>query len=99
MSHIAQTVRSDEYFQRIPGPTGGIGHIFGRNGQKLPKKKCNILVVNSDGNKFKENEWMYSETYHYQKQSKNIISDKYTRNYLKLSSSEKKISKIKIWGN
>jgi hypothetical protein len=30
-------VRSDEYFQRIPGPTGGRGHIFGRNGQKLPK--------------------------------------------------------------
>ena len=63
------------------------------------KKKFNMIVVNSDGNKFKEDEWMYSETYHYQKQSKNIISDKYTRNYLKLSSSEKKISKIKIWGN
>ena len=63
------------------------------------KKKFNILVVNSDGNKFKENEWMYSETYHYQKQSKNIMSDKYTRNYLKLNLNEKKISKSKIWGN
>ena len=73
----------------------------GKNGltNYFKKKKFDILVVNSDGNKFKENEWMYSETYHYQKQSKNIISDKYTRNYLKLNLNEKKISKSKIWGN
>ena len=39
----------------------------GKNGltNYFKKKKFDILVVNSDGNKFKENEWMYSETYHY----------------------------------
>ena len=37
VSYTAQTVRFDEYFQRIPGPTGVKCHIFGRNCQKVPK--------------------------------------------------------------
>ena len=63
------------------------------------KKKFNIYVVNSDGKKFIKNEWKFSETYNYALQSKTLISDKHTRNYLKLSSSERLISSYNCWGH
>ena len=47
------------------------------------RKGYNLLVVNSDGKKFEENKWMQSETFHYKKQSKNLISDKHSRKYIK----------------
>ena len=36
------------------------------------KKRFNIYVVNSDGNKFTENQWKFSETYNYLNQSKSL---------------------------
>ena len=48
--------------------------------------------------KFKEHEWMLSETYHYKKQSKSIISDKHSRKYLRLTTNERKKSQFNVWG-
>ena len=63
------------------------------------KKNFNIYVVNSDGNKFDENNWKSSETYNYFKKSKSIISDKHTRKYEALNEEDKLISRLKVWGN
>ena len=52
-------------------------------------KKYDVFVINSDGNKFNENNWIYSETYCYSKQSKSIISDKHSRKYLEPSEKER----------
>tara|TARA_B100000767_G_C19659117_1_gene490204 strand:- start:305 stop:1072 length:768 start_codon:yes stop_codon:yes gene_type:complete len=62
-------------------------------------KKYKIFIVNSDGMKFTENFWKFSETYNYQNQSKSLISDKHSRKYLKLSSNERLISSLKVWGD
>ena len=62
------------------------------------KKKYRLLVVNSDGNKFLQNEWMNSETFHYKKQSKVLISDKHSRKYTKLSRFNKLKSQKAVWG-
>ncbi len=58
----------------------------------------NIYVVNSEGDKFNENNWKLSETYNYFNKSKSIISDKHTRKYDALDIKEKLISRIKVWG-
>ena len=62
------------------------------------QKKYPVYIVNSDGKKFTETNWMYSETYCYSKQSKSIISDKHTRKYLSLSEKDRMSSQIKVWG-
>ncbi len=62
------------------------------------RKNYDLLVVNSDGNKFSENEWMLSETFHYKNQSKTIISDKHSRKYIQLSRSERSKSQKAVWG-
>ena len=62
------------------------------------KKGYNLLVVNSDGKKFSLNNWKESETYHYKKQTKTIISDKHSRKYLKMNKSEKNRSQSDVWG-
>jgi hypothetical protein len=62
------------------------------------KNNFNIYVVNSDGEKFIENQWKFSETYNFLKQNKSIISDKHTRKYLLLNSKDKKISQTISWG-
>jgi len=62
------------------------------------KKKYNIIVVNSDGNYYLENNWMLSKTYNYLNQSKSIISDKHTRKYLSLNDENKKLSQFNTWG-
>lgn len=64
----------------------------------LIKEKFKILVVNSDGKKYNQIDWKKSETYMYKSQSKNIISDKYTRIYDKLSLNNKRISEKNVWG-
>jgi len=61
-------------------------------------KNYPIYIVNSDGKKFTEVDWMYSETYCYSKQLKSIISDKHTRKYLSLSEKDKALSQTKVWG-
>ncbi len=61
-------------------------------------KNYDIYVINSDGKKFTENEWIYSETYCYSKQSKSIISDKHTRKYLDLPEKEQILTQLKAWG-
>ena len=63
------------------------------------KKNFNIYVVNSDGNKFDENNWVSSETYNYFKKPKSIISDKHTRKYEALTEEDKMKSREKVWGN
>ena len=62
------------------------------------KKNYNIIVVNSDGNHYLENNWMLSETYNYLNQSKSIISDKHARKYLDLNDENKKLSQFNTWG-
>ena len=58
----------------------------------------NLYVVNSDGNKFEEKFWKFSETYNYLNQEKSIISDKHTRKYLSLGEKERKTLQIRTWG-
>lgn len=62
------------------------------------KKGVDIFVINSDGKKFTENQWLLSETFNYLDQSKCIISDKHTRKYLKFNNSDKKKAQYKTWG-
>lgn len=62
------------------------------------RKKLNIYVVNSDGNKFTEPNWKLSETYMYKNQRKNIISDKYTRSYNSANKLKKEIAMKNTWG-
>ena len=66
-------------------------NVFKRRGYDL-------LVVNSDGKKFEQNKWMFSETFHYKNQSKNLISDKHSRKYLKYSKQERSKSQKAVWG-
>jgi len=61
-------------------------------------KKLRIYVVNSDGNRFTESNWKYSETYMYGNQRKNIISDKYTRSYNSANKQKKILSMKNTWG-
>lgn len=61
-------------------------------------KNYKIFVVNSDGKRFTENDWKFSETYCYSTQSKSIISDKHTRKYLSLSSDDRILSQLQVWG-
>ena len=62
------------------------------------RKGYDLLVVNSDGKKFKENEWMLSETFHYKKQLKNLISDKHSRKYIKFNKKKRAESQLAVWG-
>ena len=62
------------------------------------RKGYNLLVVNSDGKKFEENKWMQSETFHYKKQSKNLISDKHSRKYIKFDKNKRAESQMAVWG-
>jgi len=64
----------------------------------LKNKKIKILVVNSDGEKFEQNNWKYSETYNFLKHDKSIISDKHSRKYLELNNDEKKNARLTVWG-
>ncbi len=66
-------------------------NTFKRKGYKL-------FVVNSDGHKFAEKNWMISETFNYKKQSKTLISDKHSRKYLKLNKLNKAKSQKSVWG-
>ena len=61
-------------------------------------KKQKIYLVNSDGFKFRINQWYSSKTFNYLKQDKFIISDKHIRKYLKLSRKEQKKSQLLSWG-
>ena len=62
------------------------------------KNNYPILVINSEGKKFSEKDWKFSETYNFLNQSKSIISDKHTRKYLMLNDKEKKPHQINTWG-
>jgi len=62
------------------------------------RKKYHILVVNSDGEVFKEKDWKKSETYCYQKQSKLILADKHTDKYLSLKKKAQVKKQITVWG-
>lgn len=62
------------------------------------KNNYQIFIINSDGEKFYENNWKLSETFNYQNQSKVIISDKHSRKYNKLPINEKKKFEQKSWG-
>ena len=61
-------------------------------------KNYKIYVVNSDGKRFTENDWKFSETYNYLGKSKSIISDKHTRKYLSLSNDDRILSQLHVWG-
>jgi len=62
------------------------------------RRKFKLLVVNSEGKKFLEDKWMYSETYYYKEQKKTIISDKHSRKYLTYGKKQKIISQKSVWG-
>ena len=72
----------------------------GKNGlmKFLKKKKIKTLVVNSDGNKFDEDNWKFSETYCYKKKNKAIISDKHSRKFIKFDKNKKQSVRLKVWG-
>jgi len=72
----------------------------GKNGltKNLKNKGIKIYIVNSDGKKFDEKNWKFSETYCYLNQNKSIISDKHSRKYSKLNNNEKKIIRSRVWG-
>ena len=55
-----------------------------------------VFVVNSDGNKFVNKDWKFSETYNYFQQSKSIISDKHTRKYNTLNADKNFFHKKKF---
>jgi hypothetical protein len=62
------------------------------------KLKIETLVVNADGKKFNEKNWMKSETYAYRNQKKKIISDNRTRKFDKLSKALKLKKQLSVWG-
>ena len=64
----------------------------------LKKKKIQTFVINSDGNKFDENNWKFSETYCYAKLNKAIISDKHSRKFMKFDKNKKQSVRLKVWG-
>ena len=64
----------------------------------LKKKDFNIYVINSDGEKYSEKNWKFSETYNFLNQTKSIISDKHTRKYLLLNPEDQKLAQLKSWG-
>mgnify|MGYP001276453392 CR=1 FL=1 len=60
--------------------------------------KFNIIVINKDIKKFKIANFHESETFAYKKISKNLTSDKKSRNFDKLNFVEKKKRRKQIWG-
>ena len=62
-------------------------------------KNLEVLVVNSDGDRFLEKNWKLRETYNYFNKSKLIISDKHTRKYDSLDFEDKLLSQYKVWGH
>jgi hypothetical protein len=63
------------------------------------RKKYRILVVNSDGQLFKEKNWKKSETYCYKNQSKLVLADKHTDKYFFSSKIAKAKKQITVWGS
>ena len=61
-------------------------------------KNLEVLVVNSDGDRYLEKNWKLSETYNYFNKSKLIISDKHTRKYDTLNIEDKLLSQYNVWG-
>jgi hypothetical protein len=61
-------------------------------------KNYEILIINSDGKAFKENNWKNSNTYAYKQQNKLLLSDKFTRKYQKSNKVEKEIMRKRVWG-
>ena len=62
------------------------------------KKNFDIYVINSDGKKYTEKKWMFSQSFNFLDKNKSIISDKHIRKYLLLNSKKQKIAHIKSWG-
>lgn len=62
------------------------------------KLNFNIYVINSEGKKFSENKWKYSQTYNYSDLNKSIISDKHIRKYHLLDKIEKLKFQDNTWG-
>lgn len=61
-------------------------------------KNYDVLVINSKGERFLENEWKLSLTYSYMNQDNLIISDKHTRKYMIKSLDERKDATKIVWG-
>ena len=57
--------------------------------RQLKKKKFKIILANSKGRGYFENDWVNSEVFSYKNQKNLIISDNRTRNYDNLSLKEK----------
>lgn len=72
----------------------------GRSGmtRQLKKKKFKIILANSKGQGYLENDWVNSEVFSYKTQKNLIISDNRTRNYDNLSLKEKIIQTQFHWG-
>ena len=61
------------------------------------KKNYKILVVNSDGYAFEENDWKNSSTYNFNNQEKLLVMDKHTKRYFSLDEFNKSKMQKKIW--
>lgn len=70
---------------------------FGMSNQLLTKK-FELYVINNDNKKFSIKDWIKSNTYAVGRQSKLLISDKHSREYMLLNKNKKKIYKKNIWG-
>lgn len=62
-------------------------------------KNYKLLVINSDGKLFKEENWKKSHTFNYVDQEKLLISDKDTRYYQNLGQISKNKRVISVWGD
>lgn len=98
-------IKGNDFYKYIKGKqfnnkyeTWKIESGFNSLTQFFKTKKFKLFVVNSEGKKFAEDRWMYSETYHYKNQSKSLMSDKHSRKYLKYNKSLKLISQKAVWG-
>ena len=62
------------------------------------RQNYEILVVNSNGDTFSEKYWRHSNTYVTGTQNNLLISDKFTRKYMKLSDNDRILMQNKVWG-
>lgn len=61
-------------------------------------KGYQAVVVNSDGEVFAPENWIYSQTFHYPGENKSMFSDKQTRTYEEYDEKTKRENEVLTWG-
>jgi hypothetical protein len=65
---------------------------------QLKQKGYNVVVIDNNGNSYKEKDWPNSKTFWQSRQENLIMSDNQTRAYDKAGDSEKKEYMYLAWG-